>query len=152
MTGSEVHMGCRGLNPGWPNTRQASHPLYYCPSPTIHVFYAALTCSFSGLSFKIFHKSISCQMNLQELDWRCPAGVFYHAQFSLDFPWFSEDSFCLFSWNTIFTSPDMQKMFWESEFSFPRILFMLSNYSPWDHYILPMMKDYYCFLLVISWL
>lgn len=29
---------------------------------------------------------------------------------------------------------------------------MLSNYSPWDHYILPMMEDDYCSLLVIFWM
>lgn len=101
-----------------------------------------------GYSSKSFlHLS---QMHLQELDWRCPAGVFYRVQFSLDFPWFSEDSFCLFFWNTISQVLTCRKCSWESEFSFPRILFMLSNYSPWDHYNLSVIEDYYCSLLVIS--
>lgn len=52
-----------------------------------------------------------------------------------------------------FTSPDMQKMFLRVWIFLPKkMFFMLSNYSPWDHYILPMMEDYYCSLLVIFWM
>ena len=44
---------------------------------------------------------------------------------------------------------DSPRWYWESECSFPRMLFILSKYSPWDHYIFPMIEDYYCSLLVI---
>ena len=78
-----------------------------------------------------------------------PSWSFYQVQFSVDFPCFSEDSFCLFFWTTISQVLTCRKSSWQSECSFPRMLFILSKYSPWDHYIFPMIEDYYFSLLVI---